>query len=295
MPPVSNPFVAYLNRYTTASPDHEAAFDEFLAQATPPAAGPLQLHAKVERFLQACFTHPNPPSVILTGNAGDGKTYLCRKVAAEFGQKAIDDWDTLAKQPLRRDGIDLYIVKDLSELSESQGAAVLQRLATSLQNEQSTQRYLIAANEGRLRSLLSQPDLISLSQRINQQLHGRPEADSSDIIVINLTQVSTSSFVPVVLGWMTDERHWSACAPCPIRERCPILHNARHLRATYIVERVQLLYQLLEHLDIHVTVRDMLIQRSESLACNLACANLQRTAENHYGSRLVYYENIWGR
>jgi hypothetical protein len=24
---VSNPFVAFLNRYTTASPDHEAAFD----------------------------------------------------------------------------------------------------------------------------------------------------------------------------------------------------------------------------------------------------------------------------
>lgn len=38
MPAVSNPFVDYLTRYTTASPDHEAAFDEFLSQVRPPPA-----------------------------------------------------------------------------------------------------------------------------------------------------------------------------------------------------------------------------------------------------------------
>ena len=32
----ANPFIPYLNRYTTASPDHEAAFDEFITQAPPP-------------------------------------------------------------------------------------------------------------------------------------------------------------------------------------------------------------------------------------------------------------------
>ena len=31
-----NPFIPYLNRYTTASPDHQAAFDEFIGQARPP-------------------------------------------------------------------------------------------------------------------------------------------------------------------------------------------------------------------------------------------------------------------
>ena len=31
-----NPFVPYLNHYTTASPDHEAALDEFIGQTPPP-------------------------------------------------------------------------------------------------------------------------------------------------------------------------------------------------------------------------------------------------------------------
>jgi len=33
-----NPFVPSLNHYTTASPDHEAAFDEFIGQTPPPGA-----------------------------------------------------------------------------------------------------------------------------------------------------------------------------------------------------------------------------------------------------------------
>jgi len=36
-----NPFVPYLNRYTTASPDHQAAFDEFIGQAPPPGGALL--------------------------------------------------------------------------------------------------------------------------------------------------------------------------------------------------------------------------------------------------------------
>ena len=38
-----NSFISYLNRYTTASPDHEAAFDEFITQAPPPSGEPLRL------------------------------------------------------------------------------------------------------------------------------------------------------------------------------------------------------------------------------------------------------------
>jgi hypothetical protein len=43
----ANPFVIYLNRYTTVSSDHEAAFDEFITQAKPPGE-PLRLETKTE-------------------------------------------------------------------------------------------------------------------------------------------------------------------------------------------------------------------------------------------------------
>ena len=43
-----NPFISYLNRYTTVSPEHEAAFDEFIMQAAPPSGVVLRLETKTE-------------------------------------------------------------------------------------------------------------------------------------------------------------------------------------------------------------------------------------------------------
>ena len=294
MASVTNPFVDNLSRYTTASPDHEAAFDEFLAQAPPPVGGPLRLETKVEAFLRGCFARPDPPSVILTGNAGDGKTYLCRQILAAFGAP-LENWETLAERPVERDGLRLHVVKDLSELGEERGAEVLRGLAATMHGD-SSDRYLIAANEGRLRYLLGRADVPALRDRVDGQLKNGPNLGSHELIVINLTAVTTSTFVPAALRWMTADEHWAACATCPARGRCPLLHNASRLREPQIASRVQQLYQLLEHLDVHVTVRDMLIHLAYTLTGNRRCADLQRPeAEGEDQSSFVYYQNIWGR
>jgi hypothetical protein len=297
MASVSNPFVDYLSRYTTASPDHEAAFDEFIAQATPPAAGPLRLNTIVERFLQERFARPRPPSVILTGNAGDGKTYLCRQIAQAFNGGTPVDWEEIVDKPLQRDGLALHMIKDLSELGDEKGVEVLQGLAATLGDHQSGERYLIAANEGRLRYLLRQRgELHQLYTAVDIQLRGGPQEEHPDIVVINLTRVTTSAFVPEALAWMTDPAHWAACEACPILARCPVRHNAACLREQHTVGRVQLLYQLLEQLDIHVTVRDMLIHLAYTLMGNRRCDHLQSlVANNEKRSPYAYYENIWGR
>ncbi|PDW03274.1 hypothetical protein [Candidatus Viridilinea mediisalina] len=142
MAAITNPFVDYLARYTTASPDHEAAFDEFLAQTAPPPGGKLRLTTRVEQFLHACFNRAAPPSIILTGNAGDGKTYLCRQVITAFTGSAVEDWQQVAQQPLVHRGMRLHIVKDLSELGEAPGLQVLHGLAKACQDG-SHERYLI--------------------------------------------------------------------------------------------------------------------------------------------------------
>jgi hypothetical protein len=291
---VTNPFVDYLTRYTTASPDHEAAFDEFLAQAPAPAGGRLRLETRVEQFLRARFLQPQPPSVILTGNAGDGKTYLCRQIVNAFAGHEIVDWDALADQPLTRDGLRLHVVKDLSELGDERGVALLRGLAATWAGA-STDRYLIAANEGRLRDILGKLDAPDLYHEVDHQIQSGVRAGSPLLVVINLTAVTTSSFVPQALRWMTADEHWDACQACPIRERCPVRQNAQRLQDPYIAGRVQLLYQLLEHLDIHVTVRDMLVHLAYTLTGDTRCPELQRRDARHADqSHLAYYATIWG-
>lgn len=294
MPIVRNLFVDYLNKYTTASPDHEAAFDEFIAQTPPPSGDPLRLQTKVENFLKIRFAEDRPPSVILTGNAGDGKTFLCRQIVRLLTNKPFDDWQELARTPLECKGLRLYVIKDLSELSEEEGQSILKRVGDAL-TPSSSERFLIAANEGRLRDLLTRIDKPKLKREIEDQLQYGMSPGSLELVVIDLTKVTTSEFVPETLSWMTNDVHWRVCNDCLIAHRCPISYNVHKLRDKWIVKRVQLLYEVLEHLDTHVTLRDMLIHLAFTVTGGQSCSQLQRLdAQRADLSHLVYYENILG-
>jgi len=67
-----NPFVPSLNRSTTASPDHQAAFDEFIGQAPPPGGAPLRLETRTEKFVRDCFARPRRAGRSPPGTAGSG-------------------------------------------------------------------------------------------------------------------------------------------------------------------------------------------------------------------------------
>jgi hypothetical protein len=290
-----NPFVPYLNRYTTASPDHEAAFDEFIGQTPPPGGAPLRLETRTEAFVRDCFARPRPPSVILTGNAGDGKTYLCRQIVAAFTGQAVVDWADRLDWPIERDGVTLRVVKDVSEMAEEAGANLLWELALDQLEAQPRFVFLIAANEGRLRAVLQRERLEDLYREIDSQLREGPDLSNDRLIVLNLNQVTTSTYVPPALAWLTDPARWAACAACPARETCPIYFNARRLAEPSIARRVQRLYQVLEHLGVHVTIRDMLIHLAYTVTGGLDCDRVQGQPPLHWEpQRHVYYENVWG-
>jgi len=291
----TNPFVTYLNRYTTASPDHEAAFDEFIGQTPPPGGAPLRLETRTEAFVRDCFARPRPPSIILTGNAGDGKTYLCRQIVAAFTGQVAVDWADHLDWPIEGNGITLRVVKDFSEMTEEAGARILSDLDTGWQAENSRTVFLIAANEGRLRAVLHQERLENLYREIDRQLREGPDLSNDRLIVLNLNQVTTSTYVPPALAWLTDPARWEACAACPAREACPIYFNARRLAEPSIARRVQRLYQVLEHLGVHVTIRDMLIHLAYTVTGGLDCDRIQGQLPLHWEpQRRVYYENVWG-
>jgi len=290
-----NPFVQYLNRYTTASPDHEAAFDEFIGQTPPPSGAPLRLETRTEQFVRDCFTRQHPPSVILTGNAGDGKTYLCRQIVAAFTGQPVVEWADRLDWPITRDGLTLRVVKDLSEMAEEAGANVLRDLAADWQAAYPRSVFLIAANEGRLRAVLQHERLSGLYAEVDRQLRAGPDLHNGRLLVLNLNQVTTSTYVLPALAWLTDPARWEACAACVARAACPVCFNAARLADPHIAGRLQRLYQVLEHLGIHVTIRDMLIHLAYTLTGGLNCTDIVGQPplkwEPH---RHVYYANVWG-
>ncbi len=296
-----NPFVDYLKRYTTISPEHEAAFDEFITQTEPPSGSYLRLDTKIEKFLLSdLFSKKHPPSVILTGNAGDGKTYLCRQVATYLNGSLPRDWEEKSSWAKQLADFNIIILKDLSEVGEAAGDEFLHRLAYSYQ-ETAHEVFLIAANEGRLRAILSKgEDLHDLRADVEAQLRDGPNFASQHLIVINLNQISTSSFVKKALEWFTATGNWKACEECPANSTCPIHYNAKKLSEDLITNRFQHLYKVLEYLDIHVTIRDMLIHLAYSITGGMSCYQVvQKYLENKSAwieevPRYVYYQNVWG-
>jgi len=292
----SNLFVAYLNRYTTVTSEHEAAFDEFVTQAQPPSGEVLGLKTRTEEFVSNHFKQEHPASIILTGNAGDGKTYLCRQIIRVFTDKSLDSWGNDPELSIPKGKQMLRVVKDLSEVGSEKGIGILHDLATAVKEESNSTVFLVAANEGRLRDLLTKGKFDELYQAVDHQLVDGPKLDNKHLIVLNLNEVTTSTYVVPTLEWMTDPKHWRACEGCIAFHDCPIRFNAKRLKDQYIGSRLRLLYQLLEHVDIHVTIRDMLIHLSYTVTGGKTCEEIiERNSQP--GKDLhkdVYYENAFG-
>lgn len=291
-----NPFVAYLNRFTTASPEHEAAFDEFVVESRPPVGEPLKLETGIEKFIRGLVSGDSIPSIILTGNAGDGKTYLCRQIIGCLGGEVGVDWNARSEWGVSRSGLTLHVLKDLSEVDEATGRDVLAGLSASLEEPSPKSVYLIAANEGRLRAVLSDPSLDTLFARVDRQLAGGRDLDGDRLLVINLNEIATSNYVSQVLSWLTAPEHWEACTGCPGSASCPIANNAESLSGEHVAERITLLYQMIEHLKSHITVRDMLIHLAFAITGGLTCSEMHTDAPGvgRKGRDYSYFENLVG-
>ena len=120
---------------------------------------PIEFDAPYLPQLLENFQRPSPLSVILTGTAGDGKTYLCRRVWEHFGGDP-DRWDGEDKiryLPLPN-GKTLIIIKDLSDGFRDNDCVILDKMAVAIVGGSTTAVFLLAANDGPLIEAWGPPD-----------------------------------------------------------------------------------------------------------------------------------------
>jgi len=278
-------WIGFLRQYGPI-PTKENCFDENLKrQARRRGITPILFKHPYEDTVLSCFDPAGEfaHSVVLTGTAGDGKTFLCGRVWEQLGSDS-DDWagqETHFKLKIKLPGgarrVTLHVLRDLSAWVPSQGAKwpvrkreLMLQFCRSIFSPQSDDLFLIAANDGQLtetfRRLLPDPDAQRAKEAIEEMLvSDRSELDGCSLRLHNLSRGSSAKLFDLALDAFLAHEGWTACAQeasAPDQlfgAECPIRRNYELLKTPLLRARLRALLELCDQNGLHVPVRQLLI------------------------------------
>lgn len=271
-----NPWVQFLRRYGPI-PNNDNMYDEQIQRSARRSnSKPLRFRvgALFEELLDN-LRSASPRSVLLTGTAGDGKTYLCREVwSALGGDEARWSADEKVLELALPSGRTLRVIRDLTELSGAEADA-LGPLIDALVGKPSSAVSLIAANDGQLLQALDAavrggPNYKAYSAVEELLVRVELRAEHEAVLLYNLSRQSSAELLRSVLGAVTSHEGWSGCDGCAGQSaepalRCPVWENLQRLREPRLQERLVSLLELGDHSGYHLPVRQLLLLTSNAL------------------------------
>jgi hypothetical protein len=235
--------------------------------------------------------------VIVTGNAGDGKTAFLQQVEDHVRRLGT------TVTPLPTQNGTTWTSHGLTYLTNYDGSqdegdttnqAVLEEFfepfaGSLIGGMDGKEVRLVAINEGRLLDFLLHGDsavkLPGLRSAVPNALTGAGTSHPRLLVVnLNLRAVTAggrNSLVEKQLGAMLRDDVWSPCDGCSLRERCPIKHNADSLRdrasGPPVRDRVRRLYEIVHLRRMqHITMRDLRSSLSWLLLHDHDCAEVAK-------------------
>lgn len=308
----TNNHIGRLNRFLPFDASHDQIYEEY--QITEDS---LNLNTQALQYTLDAISG-NARLIILTGDAGHGKTHLCRRVIQEHlgysepdARKLIntkcDGKSTITHQDGELGNKRLRIFKDFSELEVDHAAKTINDL-----EHDSEAVTLICANEGRLRDVLSssneQSFCSTLLKDFNHSFQDGLARRKHEAYIVNLNYQSVSSSVEErslaveALHQWTHGNSWRKCGDCDANQGCPIFANQSLLSsqsgelAIERRERINTIFSTTERLGIVVTIREMLMILAYTLTSGLSCSDVHsrfRKAKTGWQYRFIYYNNLF--
>ncbi len=315
-----NSLISFLRHYGPI-PTGDNMYDELIKTEIERYGIDPVIHITPARLkeVQENFESAEPRNVILTGTAGDGKTYHCRQIWATFGG-GPEHWNAgekIVSLTLPASGKALTIVKDLSELTQNEKKELLASLAASVVSKDSNNIYLVAANDGQLLASWREwsenqgTEEHNLFKIIEDMLvEERTRDDALNVNLYNLSRLDASEHFEKLIEQVVEHPQWSQCEGCDMLKAdgsttCPIRINRERLRqingGSVFRKRLGELMKLARANRMHIPIRDLLL-----LSVNILLGDRQsgqvlltcRTAKNR-SQREDYrltnpYANVFG-
>lgn len=254
--------------------------------------------------------------VLITGNAGDGKTAFLQQLEAQ----AVEQTGCVSSETLRNGR--RFTTGQRSFLTNYDGSqdedgrandAVLREFFAPFRGDDPAawsdrETRLVAINEGRLVDFLQteQVQFPALLRLVEAGL--RTGADAQGVAVVNLNlrsvvangQGSDDSILERQTRLLTHPKFWQACQGCDLKDRCYARHNAQTFQdrtaGPQVLERLKTLYTL-THLRgrLHLTLRDLRSALAFMLASARDCAGIHQLYADGRRDEIAagFYFNAW--
>lgn len=298
-----NPFVSRLRTLFSQSSISNAGtrgLDDF-AKST-------YIETKLDNFLLPAILNGEYKLVIITGNAGDGKTAFIQKLESKSENKEI-----LPSKNGSRFNIKGVPFESNYDGSQDEGDLkndeVLNRFMSPFAYKQNInevkQGRILAINEGRLIEFLSLPQNRDkygfFADKIYSYFenHGETELPSG-MLLINLNWRSvvadeSESIFRRQLKAFVKPCHWEQCNNCKYNDRCFIYYNVQTLSdlsaGEEIIKRMQLILKAVHfRRHLHVTIRDLRSFISYMICRDKSCDDIP---ESLNGNALEYLKNYY--
>lgn len=292
MPENKNPHVDRMARYLPFDPSHDQIYEEYQV-----ARDSLNLDTVAYKYVLDA-AQSGAHLIVLTGDAGHGKTHLCRRViqsllgydesdARKLINESCDGRQIIQPKEGAQSVRALRIFKDFSEFAPE--------IAAQLVDQSNTDDAvtIICANEGRLRAVLATENAGDYCRALLETFvscfdDGRASRDGR-IHIVNLNHQSTAageegqSLGDMALRDWTSGTRWRSCTDCDARYTCPIYRNREMLSERVDTElavirkaKLRLLFATLERIGYVITIRDMLMAFAYLLTGGLKCADVHK-------------------
>lgn len=307
-----NPFVSYLLTLYSQSQQTNAGtrgLDDLSSRTYVPT--------RLDTVLLPAIFQAQFKLVLISGNAGDGKTAFIQKLERTIPKAHLQPNPNGNGSTFTHNGHNFRTNYDGSQ-DEGQvtNTEVLLDFFSPFQGDdpatwKTKETHIIAINEGRLIDFLTEYELQFpyLTQLVRQGLRGEAVADGIAVINLNLRSVVAdgpeplSSIFDRFIRELIKPKYWKACQNCDLKDRCYVHHNIRTLNSkksgTKVIQRLKTLYEL-THLRgrLHITLRDLRSALAFTIAGTRNCDQIHElyghgTPESRTAILNGYYFNAW--
>lgn len=220
-------YVSYLNSLNSYNAKNKNAYSEKNVETD--FYKDTVVDIGISQYIADKIKTEKPQTIILSGQAGDGKTSIMYQVAKYLkpdfkiqSDKNIFDIST--------SNIECRFIKDFSELSDSEKA---EKLKDILNLPSQSKFAFVVANTGPLINtfgkLFSDEEAEKAKMDLIESIRTSNGKEKSiheySISVINMASIDNSYFAPKFLERILNEKLWSNCGACEKKSFCPILRN----------------------------------------------------------------------